>query len=89
MLLFCFVVFLAALPMIAVFVFLEVNAAKQENGTKIKDKYRKLAHTMGYIIVGLIMAFFIYSAFAENTHNGSRSFIWLIDIFKLLSKLFT
>jgi VanZ family protein len=89
MLLFCFVVFLAALPMIAVFVFLEVNAAKQETGSQIKDKYRKLAHVLGYILVTLIMAFLIYLACTENPHYGSRSFIGLIDILKFLAKLFT
>lgn len=85
------ILFVAALPMIAVFVFLEVQAAKQPGGSSINDRYRKLAKIMGWILLVGIVLLFIYIAYQSWQEGDRLSKFWpaLLAITVVLLKLFT
>ena len=85
------ILFFAALPVIAAFVFLEIQAAKQPDGGSINDRSRKLAKIMGWILLGGIILLFIYIAYQSWQEGDRLSKFWpaLLAITVVLLKLFT
>jgi uncharacterized membrane protein len=85
------ILFFAALPVIAVFVFLEIQAAKQPDGDTINDRYRRLAKIMGWILLVGILLLFIYIAFHNWQGGDNLRKFWpaLLAITVVLLKLFT
>jgi uncharacterized membrane protein YhaH (DUF805 family) len=85
------ILFFAALPVIAAFVFLEIQAAKQPDGGSINDRYRKLAKIMGWILLLGIILLFTYIAYDSWQEGDRLRKFWpaLLAITVVLLKLFT
>ena len=72
---------IAALPIILVFVFLELNAAKQApEGQKINDGQRKIARGLGWAILVVLVALLISSIFTNNGHPHIREIAKFIGL---------
>lgn len=75
------ILFIAALPIILVFVFLELNAEKQaetEGGPKINDGQRKLAKFIGWGLFTILVLFLIIGAFNAEEHHNFRGLVKII-----------
>lgn len=81
------ILLIAALPIILIFVFLELNAEKQtEGGVRTNDGQRKLAKMLGWGLFAILVALLIRSILDNDGHPHIREFFKIVGaVLRLLT----